>query len=38
MTAIDPPTAAGSWIGAFASLSFQNRKPGGKAPVGASPE
>jgi uncharacterized membrane protein YhaH (DUF805 family) len=30
--------AAGSWIGAFVSLSFQNRKPGGKTPVGASPE
>ena len=29
---------AGSWIGAFASLSFQNRKPGGKAPIGSSPE
>ena len=30
--------AAGSWIGAFISLSFQNRKPGGRAPVGSSPE
>jgi hypothetical protein len=30
--------AAGSWIGAFLSLTFQNRKPGGGAPLGASPE
>jgi hypothetical protein len=30
--------AAGSWIGAFISLSFQNRKPGGRSPVGSSPE
>jgi hypothetical protein len=30
--------AAGSWLGAYISLTFQNRKPGGNAPVGASPE
>jgi len=28
----------GSWIGAFISLTFQHRKPGGGGPVGASPE
>lgn len=30
--------AAGSWIGAFISLTVQNRKPGGRSPVGSSPE
>jgi hypothetical protein len=30
--------AVGSWIGAFISLTVQNRRPGGKAPLGASPE
>jgi uncharacterized membrane protein YhaH (DUF805 family) len=29
--------ALGSWIGAFASITFLHR-PGGKPPVGASPE
>ena len=29
--------AIGSWIGAFASITFLHR-PGGKPPVGASPE
>ena len=28
----------GSWIGAFISLTVQNRKPRGGGPVGASPE
>jgi len=30
--------AAGSWLGAYLSLTFQHRKPGGNAPLGASPE
>ena len=30
--------AAGSWIGAFISLTVQKRRPGGSAPLGASPE
>ena len=29
--------AAGSWIGAFASISFMHRPPGGP-PIGAGPE
>jgi hypothetical protein len=28
----------GSWIGAFISLTVQRRKPGGRSPVGSSPE
>jgi uncharacterized membrane protein YhaH (DUF805 family) len=28
----------GSWIGAFISLTVQNRRPRGGAPMGASPE
>ena len=28
----------GSWVGAFISLTVQNRKPGGRSPVGSSPE
>ena len=28
----------GSWIGAFISLTIQNRRPRGGAPMGASPE
>ena len=39
MTAIDPPTAAGSWIGAYLSLTFLNRPPPNKQPpVGLSPQ
>ena len=30
--------AAGSWIGAYVSLTFLHRPPGGGAPLGASPE
>jgi hypothetical protein len=30
--------AAGSWIGAFVSLTFLHRPPSGGSPVGASPE
>jgi hypothetical protein len=30
--------AAGSWIGAFLSLTFLHRPPSGGSPVGASPE
>jgi hypothetical protein len=30
--------AIGSWIGAYASLTFLHRPPGGGSPVGASPE
>jgi uncharacterized membrane protein YhaH (DUF805 family) len=30
--------AVGSWIGAYASLTFLHRPPGGGSPVGASPE
>src|ERR1700739_1020008 len=30
--------AIGSWIGAYASLTFLPRPPGGGSPVGASPE
>ena len=29
---------AGSWLGAFLSLTFLHRPPGGGAPLGASPE
>ncbi|MBS0526451.1 MAG: hypothetical protein JSS04_22665 [Proteobacteria bacterium] len=29
---------AGSWIGAFVSLTFQHRKPRGGSPLGAPPE
>jgi uncharacterized membrane protein YhaH (DUF805 family) len=28
----------GSWVGAFISLTVQNRRPRGGGPVGASPE
>ncbi len=30
--------AAGSWIGAYISLTFLHRPPSGGSPVGASPE
>jgi hypothetical protein len=30
--------ALGSWIGAYASLTFLHRPPGGGGPVGAAPE
>ena len=30
--------AIGSWIGAYASLTYLHRPPGGGSPVGASPE
>ncbi len=30
--------AAGSWIGAYLSLTFLHRPPAGGSPVGASPE
>ena len=30
--------AAGSWIGAFVSLTFLHRPPSGRSPIGASPE
>ena len=30
--------AIGSWIGAYASLTFLHRPPGGGSPVGAAPE
>ena len=30
--------AAGSWIGAYLSLTFLHRPPSGGSPVGASPE
>jgi len=30
--------AAGSWIGAFVSLTFLHRPPGGASPIGASPD
>lgn len=30
--------AAGSWIGAYLSLTFLHRPPGGGSPVGASPD
>ena len=30
--------AAGSWLGAFVSLTFLHRPPGGGSPIGASPE
>ena len=30
--------AIGSWIGAYASMTFLHRPPGGGTPLGASPE
>ena len=30
--------AVGSWIGAYASMTFLHRPPGGQAPPGAAPE
>ncbi|WP_316159079.1 MULTISPECIES: hypothetical protein [unclassified Bradyrhizobium] len=30
--------AVGSWIGAYASMTFLHRPPAGQAPVGAAPE
>ena len=30
--------AIGSWVGAYASLTFLHRPPGGGSPVGAAPE
>ncbi|CCD93903.1 conserved exported hypothetical protein [Bradyrhizobium sp. ORS 375] len=30
--------AVGSWIGAYASMTFLHRPPGGPAPIGAAPE
>jgi hypothetical protein len=30
--------AVGSWIGAFASITFLHRRPRGQSPVGAAPD
>jgi hypothetical protein len=30
--------AVGSWIGAFASITFLHRQPSGQSPVGAAPD
>jgi len=30
--------AIGSWIGAYASMTFLHRQPAGQSPVGAAPE
>ncbi|GLH81110.1 hypothetical protein SSBR45G_60190 [Bradyrhizobium sp. SSBR45G] len=30
--------AIGSWVGAYASMTFLHRPPGGQAPLGAAPE
>jgi hypothetical protein len=30
--------AIGSWIGAFATITFLHRRPGGQSPVGAAPD
>jgi hypothetical protein len=30
--------AVGSWIGAFASITFLHRRPSGQSPVGAAPD